>query len=1348
MKNKNNEKYSFGIDIGYFAVKVVIINDDNNVVFTKYQPHKGQIKKTLELILIEIDEKFKISEITHGAITGSLGKQISQRVLVKRINEVAAAIEGSVYLNPEAKSIIEIGAQSAKYYTGFNTEKENTLRISKSSLLKISSNSDCAAGTGSFLEEQASRLKIKIENYSHHAQKAKSVPRIAGRCSVFAKTDIIHHQQEGVSSEDILKGLAYAIVKNYKGAVIRRLPVEPPILFIGGVGNNQTIIDALRDVLDKNESELVVPKHFDKASAIGAALVAKKERLGLNFRKMFRSFLSIDEIESEEANNGETLLPLNSIPTEDVSKKHELVASSKDKFNKNFFLGIDIGSTSTNLVLIDKKAGIVSYKYMLTSGNPLKAVQDGLTEVHDEFKGKINISGIGITGSGRYLIGERIGADVIKDEITAQAKAAVTLDPEVDTVFEIGGQDSKYISINNGMVTDFQMNKVCAAGTGSFLEEQAQKFNIPINEFGKLAMKGEAPVLLGERCTVFIESSIASSLNRGKRPEDIVSGLCYSIANNYLHRVVGQKKIGNKIFLQGGIAFNQGVANALKILTRKEIKIPPFFSVTGAYGAAILASEEMKDRKSKFKGFGQLSYKHEFSKKQLEKTIISNTEKYNKKIEKLIFEDYDGTIDPRKKTIGIPRALFTFGMFPMFNAIFKNLGFNVLLSGWSNEDTIKRGQEYSLDETCFPIKLITGHVAELVNKRVNYIFFPDLYTIDHPGSQSRQNYGCAYMQLAFKIVSQAMELEKKGIILLAPTIAFNLGQEFMKNSFSSLGKQLGKSKMETDKALQKGVEAFKYFEEKVEQNVKSGTKKLDKDKITFVIISKTYGVSDPVLNMGIPAKLMDMGYQVVPFFDLPEGDVAIEHPNMFWPFGQHILEPAYLIRNHPNMYAVLLTHHGCGPDSVLIHFFKEIMGNKPFLNIEVDEHASKIGVSTKIEAFVNSIKHKERINAEELKNYGKRITYKTPKIKDSFNDLLLDTEVYIPNIYPYSDLFKESFVQKGIRAKVLPPTNANSINVGRKYTLTNEYFSLTSLLGDCFTKIENRNGNKKMAFLIPQTEGAEVEGQYNRLIRTKLDEENYSNINVLAPFLEDIIKMESVYSKWIFRCFIVGDLIKAAPSVERDKYLALVNTAIKEGNLDISILGAIAKEIYFDIKGTKYQKRILAIGEPMIIFNDFLNDFTFKSLEDQEHRIVYFSFAEALWIFWKDFVDQNKKHDSVKVRELLSAFKNEIKIISEILKEESPFTKNIEDLVKTANSTIGYYAGAFARYRQAKALNHPSNIDGIITANSTYENTGVSLNILYKGFVNGDDVPTLNLSFDGNTSENDKDKVESFIYYL
>lgn len=783
------------------------------------------------------------------------------------------------------------------------------------------------------------------------------------------------------------------------------------------------------------------------------------------------------------------------------------------------------------------------------------------------------------------------------------------------------------------------MNKICAAGTGSFIEEQAKKFNIPIEDFGEIALGSDDPISLGERCTVFIETSIASCLAKGAKLEDIVSGLCYSIVKNYLGRVVGQKKIGNKIFFQGGLAYNQGVINAFKAITGKEIIVPLFFSVTGAYGVAILTMEEMNGQETTFKGFN-LSADDLAMQSLAKSTQPDKKDEFNENVRKMVFCDYTPEIS-NKKTVGIPRALFTYGMFSMFHAFFKELDLNVVLSEPTDESIIAFGQEYAMDETCYPIKLITGHVAALMKEKVDYIFFPDLVTIDHPGSQSRKNYGCAFMQLTFKVMNRAMELDKKGIALLSPTMTFHMGKESIMKSFLKIGEQLGKSPEQTRAAVEKGLDAALRFEDRMEENSKIVTSQLKPDEIAFVLVSKIYGVADPVLNMGIPEKLAGMGYKVLPFYDLPEGDISKEHPNMFWPFGQHILEPAQLIRKHPNLYAIFLTHHGCGPDSIFSHYFREEMKGKPYLHIEIDEHSSGVSIITRVEAFINSLKNIETKPALTMQTYQDSIDHKETNIKATLENLKEGKTVYLPYLYPYSNIFEEI----------------------------------------CFTSL-------------------------------------------------------------------AGDMIWCAPQKSKERYLKTMIELIRNNKFHLDQLKAVAQAIATELNGESFEKTILAVGEFNILFDELLNNDTFKELERKGHRVLYSPFGEAMWMMWRDYVDQNKNNQSALMEQRLQELKNSIMAISEALSVWSPYENNADELIKIADRTLGYFSGAHGRYRQAKQLSASHKTDGVITAASIYENTGIVLGMLQKGFEDENTKPVLNLTFDGNKNENDLIKVDSFMYYL
>jgi predicted CoA-substrate-specific enzyme activase len=1309
--------YSLGIDVGYSSVKIVLLK--NKVpVFSKYSLHNGKIKEEIKEIISELSTKHDINNITYGAITGSGSRSFYQTAEIRYVNDVAAIVEGALHSCKNAQSIIEIGGEGATYIAGFNA--------SSSKGIQISMNPSCSAGTGSFLEEQISRLNLKLDEYSTLSMKATTIPRIAGRCSVFAKTDIIHHQQEGVPIPDILMGLAYSVARNYRCAVIKRLPVVPPVLFVGGVANNQAIIEALKDILQLDNDELVIPKNFDTIGATGAALLALKQKNPISIKKL----LCAIENPMQITGNAELLYPpLSRFGCSKVEKMHVCSQINNTQVISGF-LGIDVGSTTTKLVLIDEENNILGYQYLRTQGKPIDAVQKGLNSFKEQFSTIVKIKSVGVTGSGRYLAADYVGADVVKDEITAQATGSRTLDPEVDTIFEIGGQDSKYIYLKNGIVTDFQMNKTCAAGTGSFIEEQAQLLKIPLDEFSILSLSSQNPANLGERCTVFIGTSVSSRLSEGELLQDIAAGLCYSIVKNYLNRVVGTKKIGAKIFLQGGIAYNQGVVNAFKALVGDRLIVPLFFSVTGALGAAILSKENKGS--TKFKGFEA----HEIHKKGIEEEKFVSV--YDDSINRMVFEDYKIRHDSSKKTVGIPRALFSFGLYPMFNAFFRELGFNVLLSEPTNEDSIRRGQEYLTDETCFPVKLVTGHVAELVEKKVDYIFFPDLYTVDHPGSHSRQNYGCSYMQLAFKMVNYTMELKKKGIELLSPTMAFNQGPEFINASFIKVGKQLGKTPTETLAALKKGNEAFAAFKSRMIEHAEKNYS-VSKDKKVIILISKIYGVADPVLNMGIPSKLEQLGYTVMPFFDFTMKRIEGDYPNMYWPFAVHILEAAKLVRQNSNMHAIFLTHHGCGPDAVISHYLQEIMNGKPYLNIEVDEHSSKVGVITRVEAFINSIENNSAIDAP------------TPQVNPQFTAdikaLELNTVLFLPYLYPYSQVFQRILGRNGQRIRILPEPSPKIIEEGRKHVFTSEYYSVTTILGMVLNGLSNE-ATDKVAVYLPQNEGAEMSGQLARLLWSKLHQNGQPHVGLVSPFLEDFVGGDNDDFQLICKGLLLGDIIYAAPLAIRECVLEKSLALIDQNNLEISDLVKLACWVKEHSNMDKDRKAILAIGEALILYNGYMNNHLLNHLEETGRRVLFSPLSEIMWMYWRDHVNFNVKAQSAETEKRLATYKETIMLVSKALEHLSPFEKDLDLLLKSADATVGYYSGANGRYRAAKLVCQTNKVAGAIAVSSLYENTGVALNTIHKCLDELGSPPLLNLTFDGTSNEKDLTKMESFIHYL
>jgi len=487
------------------------------------------------------------------------------------------------------RTVFEMGGESSKYLRLAPAEDGGY------SIIDYATNGDCAAGTGSFIDQQAGRLQYPVEEVGPVVLAAKRTAQVAGRCSVFAKSDMIHAQQKGYSPAEVLGGLCEAVARNFRTAVVRSHAVVEPVAMIGGVAANAAVVRAMGEAFGLTDGRLLVPEPFAHIPAIGAAVAAAETQ----------AFdpAGLDRLRASSDSRGEKFPVCQPLSLENVVLLRDRVVDYQPVRGEeriDAYLGIDVGSVSTNLVLIDEQGRVIEEIYTRTQGRPIEVVSECLAQLARDCGQRVTVRGVGTTGSGRELIGELVGADTINDEITAHKTGATfigktMLDGKVpDTIFEIGGQDSKYISLQDGIVVDFTMNEACAAGTGSFLEERAEELDIAIkDQFAEMALSSRAPIRLGERCTVFMERDVNSYLQRGADKADLVAGLAYSVVYNYINRVVRGRRIGECIFFQGGTAYNDAVAAAFAGVLGKEIIVPPHNGVIGAIGAALLARDKM-----------------------------------------------------------------------------------------------------------------------------------------------------------------------------------------------------------------------------------------------------------------------------------------------------------------------------------------------------------------------------------------------------------------------------------------------------------------------------------------------------------------------------------------------------------------------------------------------------------------------------------------------------------------------------------------------------------------------------------------------------------------------------------
>lgn len=1281
-----------GLDCGNTTVKLVLLSPTGELLWSKIAAHRGSAIPAARRLLGELLQWDSGVCGCPVVLTGSAGERLLEICPgLSNLGDIPAIHRGVILLAPEARSVIEIGSQSARFLTGFGSELPPQFAV----------NEHCAGGTGSFFEDQMSRLGLRIEDYSNLVAQAESIPRLSGRCAVFAKTDIIHRQQEGIPTPDILLGLCYAMVRNYKAVIVRSLPVERPVALCGGVAQNAGVVQAVKAVFGLEEEDLIIPDPFLHAAAVGAALAAQ---------------------EAETCSMGELLASLCGQPAAAgrLVRRSPLSqpagASLTDPASSGVIplegcaLGIDVGSTSTDLVLMDPDGGLIDFQYLRTAGDPEGAVRRGLEHLRERF-GELPLLAVGVTGSGRERIGRLIGADAVRDEITAQARAAVHWVPDADTVFEIGGQDSKYISLQGGQVADFQMNKICAAGTGSFVEEQAARMGIPLEEFGPLALTAQAPVELGERCTVFIETAIQSALAQGASQAEVAAGLCQSIVRNYLHKVVGSKLVGRRIVLQGGVAYNPGIVAAFRQEFGDRLTVSPCFSISGAFGVALLALETAEGP-SRFHGFTGQGEESPALSPEVQRNIA-----FYQRGPQLLLEGYDPAPVPRRKTVGVPFALMIHKFFPMANAFFRHLGYNVLLSPPTNEEIIRLSQQTAQAETCYPVKLIHGHMAWLAEQGVDYIFLPSIHTMKHETSRVEHNYGCVYMQTAPRLAARALRLEERGITLLNPVFDLDFGQEAMASAMLGLGKQLGIPKVRCLPALMSGAQAVRRHTAAVEKQGRDLLASLGPEDKVLVLITRNYGLSDPVLNMGIPRLLLERGYKVLTLSHLPahDLDLSADHPNLYWPFGQHILSGAKLVAHHPNLYAVYLTNHGCGPDTTLSYLFRQEMGEKPYLHIEVDEHFSPVGVITRIEAFLQSLESRPVRPLPE----GFRLTAvpSHPTAVVAAPDRTRGP-LYVPDLPPFTPYLLDYFRHtRGVEARAMP-LGGHSLALGRAETSSKEYLPFPALLGGILDIALRETG--PFQGLLPATQGAEADGQYPWAAESVLRRRGLERVTLAAPVLERLPETASD-PDLLLRAVLTGDVLLCAPPDRRTELAPAHTPTWEELETLAQGIGAIPPS----------GRTLAAVGEPFTLFA--LHDGVLDTLEQERWQLLRAPLGEYLWFLWRDAGSA-----------LDGSWAKRMADLGRLLGMRSIFSPDLEVLRGEANRLLPGFAGANGRYRIAKALELGCRSSGVLTLSPRYENTATVLDMT--GALEG--FPHFHLAMDNDWDEGAWSRLNSFLYYL
>jgi predicted CoA-substrate-specific enzyme activase len=936
------------------------------------------IQSTYDL-LQEFYEVVPEAEVEGMRVTGSGSRTIAKVLGLFFENEFKAIARMMAEFYPHVRTVFEIGGESSKY-----------IRLEGGSIADYDRSGECAAGTGSFLDQQALRMQYSVEDVGAVVTGAKCAARIAGRCSVFAKSDMIHAQQKGYSPAEILRGLCDAVARNFKSSIVKSRKVEGPAALIGAVSQNAGVAAALREAFGLAEPDgLLIPPEFAWCSAIGTAILEAEEP-----RK--RSILEIHRLRQHDSSAAaQDSQPLRTENVVQLRDRVGVYVPPADGAPIPAYLGLDIGSVSTNVVVIDDLGAVIHDIYLRTAGRPIEAVQQGLTEVRQRWGNRLRVLGVGTTGSGRELIAEFAGADVVNDEITAHKTGALhishTLGGEpVDTIFEIGGQDSKFISIENGVVVDFAMNEACAAGTGSFLEEQAEKLGLSIKgEFAKLALAAPAPTRLGERCTVFMERDVTGWLHKGETVPNLVAGLAYSIALNYLNRVVRGRKIGSVIYFQGGTAYNDAVSAAFASLLGKKITVPPYNGVMGAIGMALIARQwrQATGGATRFRGYdleklelstrdfvckacsnfcdmkefvieGQKSYwgdkcSDKFRKPSAtgRKPVIADLFAYREELLEALPE-----APASAWKVGLPRAMSMLDRLPFWKRYFHDLGIATVLSPVTDPRISAAGIELAVAQPCYPVQVAHGHVQALLEAGADYVLIPNIADAESGDDTCAAHY-CPWNQTLPWVVRSAPALEPEQHRFLIPTLHFQLGPAQVKKALAAAMCRLGVTARANDRAVEAAYAEQRRFQEKLFDAGRAAMEALEKSgEPGLILAGRGYNIYDRGVNCDIPRKLRHRyGANVIPLDFVTTGRESIAglHPNMFWASGQKILEAARFAAARPNLHLVYITNFKCGPDSYIKHFAREAAG-APLLVLQFDGHGNDAGYMTRCEAYLDS----------------------------------------------------------------------------------------------------------------------------------------------------------------------------------------------------------------------------------------------------------------------------------------------------------------------------------------------------------------------------------------------------------
>ncbi|MFC1811717.1 acyl-CoA dehydratase activase [Thermodesulfobacteriota bacterium] len=1148
---------SLGLCLGASTVSIVQIEQelgsvDGNPTPSKKTPrvadyslhvHEGDPKKTL----LSAIERLDMDSFDRIVATG---RKFRNYVNLSSISEPEAVEYAYQFVKPPDVSIPAVISAGGETFMVYVLDRFGQIS-------NVVTGNKCASGTGEFFLQQLRRMDVTLEEAAQWASEIEP-HHVSGRCSVFCKSDCTHATNKGVPKSKVTAGLCKMMADKIL-ELLKRIDRQN-IMITGGSAHNRMMIENLR----KEISNLIVPEEAPYFEALGAALWGLENDTS--------KFPGISELFSTDAASFDTLPPLR-----DFENRVEFKTIEKGEVRPGdeCILGLDVGSTTTKAVLLRKSDNaMLAHVYLLTSGDPVGASRQCYQSILDQVKAvidpsEITIDGLGVCGSGRQIAGLHALTNGVINEIIAHAAAAVYFDPQVDTIFEIGGQDAKYTYITNAVASDYAMNEACSAGTGSFLEESAyETLGVKMEDIAGIALKGENPPNFNDQCAAFITSDIKNAIHEGVSHEDIVAGLVYSICMNYSNRVKGNRPMGEKVFMQGGVCYNRAVPLAMASLVGKPIIVPPEPGLMGAFGVAlevkerierglleshqfdleILADREVKHGKSFIckGGKEKCDRRCEIAIIEIEGSKYSfggacnryynlrHNIKYDvhsldlvRVRERLIFDKYGvepvgdavqeapaASRDGRRGRIGINRSFLVNTYYPLYSTFFAELGFDPVVPALPSQEGIDRKNA----AFCYPAELTHGFFYSLLEMKnpPEYIFLPHFKAVPALDGYSSSQV-CPfiqgetfYLQATFR--AKLDELKRKGTQILTPLVDLTKGLETARAPLVEAAVQMGVRRKEADKAFNVALQQQKACMAEMEEIGINALKALeaDPDTAAVVIFARPYNGFVKEAHMGIPHKFASRGVLVMPLDFLPVNDEKSKR-HMYWGMGQRLLKAGRFVKRHPQLFGTFISNFSCGPDSFVIGYFRDIMGRKPSLTLELDSHTADAGLETRIEAFLDIVHAYRKLVAEQkiVQKVRKFVPARTmldngvATVITSSGEILPMTDPRVTVLLPSmgklsSEALGAIFRGMDFNAVVHPPSDEAVLKLGRANTSCKECLPLILTTGTLLNYIQNTKHNDEMlVYFMPTSSGPCRFGQYYIFMEDLIKRLGIPNV---APF--------------------------------------------------------------------------------------------------------------------------------------------------------------------------------------------------------------------------------------------------------